>query len=270
MDRTPSITGVLYGQQRLKLCGKILKHEQLLSAYKFGFCPKFGFLETIGLLRNFYILGPRSYRKPHVFLSCQSSSISRFCRRYLMGIYMVNYANKNNVSHVLYEALSLIIYAIVTTWLHGHVYDDVEEYDLNANADRRVEYYEEAQIITSPKDPDLHVDGPYFAFVPIIICLVSISRSFTGVASGATRAALTQHFALQNNAADTSDKEGSQETVATMVRMALGMLLARIAMGHSMDIWFSNYKVVGCVSLATLNCERSSILLSHYMDTGQG
>ncbi|KAA8529344.1 hypothetical protein F0562_033857 [Nyssa sinensis] len=37
------------------------------------------------------------------------------------------------------------------------------------------------------------------AFV-LIVCLGSLSRSFTGVASGATRAALTQHFALQNNA----------------------------------------------------------------------
>ncbi|KAL6529306.1 Protein root UVB sensitive 3 [Orobanche gracilis] len=106
------------------------------------------------------------------------------------------------------------------------------------------------------------------AFV-FIVCLGSISRSFTGVASGATRAALTQHFALQNNAADISAKEGSQETFATMVGMALGMLLARITMGHSMAIWFSNYKAVRCLSLATLNCERSSIILSHYMETGQ-
>ncbi|KAI3467248.1 hypothetical protein Pfo_023911 [Paulownia fortunei] len=117
------------------------------------------------------------------------------------------------------------------------------------------------------------------AFV-FIVCLGSISRSFTGVASGATRAALTQHFALQNNAADISAKEGSQETVATMIGMALGMLLARITMGHSMAIWFcflsltifhmyANYKAVRCLSLATLNCERSSILLFHYMETGQ-
>jgi len=39
------------------------------------------------------------------------------------------------------------------------------------------------------------------------MCLGSLSRSFTGVASGATRAALTQHFALANNAADISAKK---------------------------------------------------------------
>ncbi|XP_047332511.1 protein root UVB sensitive 3 isoform X2 [Impatiens glandulifera] len=118
-----------------------------------------------------------------------------------------------------------------------------------------------------------------WAFV-YVVCLGSLSRSFTGVASGATRAALTQHFALQNNAADISAKEGSQETVATMVGMALGMVLARFATGHPFVIWFSflsltifhmyaNYKAVKCLKLNTLNCERCSILLVHFMKTGQ-
>nr|KYP65696.1 UPF0420 protein C16orf58 isogeny [Cajanus cajan] len=117
------------------------------------------------------------------------------------------------------------------------------------------------------------------AFV-FVVCLGSISRSFTGVASGATRAALTQHFALQDNAADISAKEGSQETVATMIGMALGMLVARITIGHPLAIWFSflsltvfhmyaNYRAVRCLALNSLNPERSSILLQHFMGTGQ-
>ncbi|XP_026385378.1 protein root UVB sensitive 3-like isoform X2 [Papaver somniferum] len=117
------------------------------------------------------------------------------------------------------------------------------------------------------------------AFV-VIVCLGSISRSFTGVASGATRAALTQHFSLQNNAADISAKEGSQETLATMTGMILGMLLARVTMGHPVAIWFSflsltlfhmyaNYRAVCCLSLTTLNCQRSSILLQSFMETGK-
>ncbi|KAE8023142.1 hypothetical protein FH972_008882 [Carpinus fangiana] len=117
------------------------------------------------------------------------------------------------------------------------------------------------------------------AFV-LVVCLGSLSRSFTGVASGATRAALTQHFALQSNAADISAKEGSQETVATMIGMALGMVLARFTMGHALAIWFSflsltlfhmyaNYKAVRCLALTSLNAERSSILLEHFMKNGQ-
>ncbi|CAI0390771.1 unnamed protein product [Linum tenue] len=116
------------------------------------------------------------------------------------------------------------------------------------------------------------------AFI-FVVCLGSISRSFTGVASGATRAALTQHFALQNNAADISAKEGSQETVATMVGMALGMLVARFTTGYPFAIWFcflsltvfhmyANYRAVRCLALNSLNMERSSILLQHFMKTG--
>ncbi|KAL5209195.1 hypothetical protein ABZP36_004818 [Zizania latifolia] len=73
----------------------------------------------------------------------------------------------------------------------------------------------------------------------VIMCLGSLSRSFTGVASGATRAALTQHFALANNAADISAKEGSQETLATMLGMGLGMLLAHATRGHALGVWVS-------------------------------
>ncbi|GLU09544.1 hypothetical protein SLE2022_263990 [Rubroshorea leprosula] len=113
-----------------------------------------------------------------------------------------------------------------------------------------------------------------------IVCLGSLSRSFTGVASGATRAALTQHFALENNAADISAKEGSQETVATMLGMAVGMLFARVTMENPLAIWltflsltmfhmYANYKAVRSLALNSLNFERSSILLQHFMETGQ-
>ncbi|CAN8305290.1 unnamed protein product [Cochlearia groenlandica] len=117
------------------------------------------------------------------------------------------------------------------------------------------------------------------AFI-LVVCLGSLSRSFTGVASGATRAALTQHFALQENAADISAKEGSQETMATMIGMSIGMLLARFTSGNPLAIWFSflsltvfhmyaNYRAVRCLVLNSLNFERSSILLTHFMQSGQ-
>lgn len=36
-------------------------------------------------------------------------------------------------------------------------------------------------------------------------------------------------------------------------------------------IWISaNYKAVQCLSLTTLNCERSSILLKHFLESGEG
>ncbi|CAD6210190.1 unnamed protein product [Miscanthus lutarioriparius] len=114
----------------------------------------------------------------------------------------------------------------------------------------------------------------------VIMCLGSLSRSFTGVASGATRAALTQHFALAKNAADISAKEGSQETLATMLGMGLGMLLAHITRGHALSVWtsflsltvfhmYANYKAVQSLSLTTLNYERASILLQYFKECGE-
>ncbi|KAG8661645.1 hypothetical protein MANES_01G027700v8 [Manihot esculenta] len=110
--------------------------------------------------------------------------------------------------------------------------------------------------------------------------VADLMNDLAGVASGATRAALTQHFALENNAADISAKEGSQETVATMTGMALGMVLARITIGYPLAIWFSflsltmfhmyaNYRAVRCLVLKSINTQRSSILLQHFMETGQ-
>ncbi|XP_057853398.2 protein root UVB sensitive 3 [Cryptomeria japonica] len=121
----------------------------------------------------------------------------------------------------------------------------------------------------------------YPASFVIILCLGSIARSFTGVASGATRAALTQHFALQQNAADVSAKEGSQETMATMLGMLLGMVFAHITAGRPGAMWssfllltffhmFANYQAVRCVCLTSLNEGRTSILLQRFISNGQG
>ena len=55
-----------------------------------------------------------------------------------------------------------------------------------------------------------------------LACAGSVARSLCGCAAGATRAALTQHFARARNAADIAAKEGSQETAVTLVGMSLG------------------------------------------------
>jgi hypothetical protein len=54
----------------------------------------------------------------------------------------------------------------------------------------------------------LELASPFFpsAFL-LLMSAGSILRSMTGVAGGATRAALTQHFALRRNAADIAAKE---------------------------------------------------------------
>lgn len=121
----------------------------------------------------------------------------------------------------------------------------------------------------------LELASPIFpqAFL-IMSCLGSIARAITGVAGGATRAALTQHFAQHGNAADVSAKEGSQETATTLVGMLLGMAFLHISTGSSGVIWggfllltgvhiYANVRAVRALRLSSLNAPRLQLLLSH-------
>ncbi|CAM6093199.1 unnamed protein product [Calypogeia fissa] len=109
-----------------------------------------------------------------------------------------------------------------------------------------------------------------------ILCIGSVARAITGTASGATRAALTQHFAVRQNAADVQAKEGSQETAATMVGMLLGMVVARATAGDAVAMWvsflvltafhmYANYRAVRSLCLTSLNPERTEILLRSHL-----
>nr|GEY83708.1 hypothetical protein [Tanacetum cinerariifolium] len=76
------------------------------------------------------------------------------------------------------------------------------------------------------KDPR-NANALSFFIVSFCDCLHCLHRKLINIFHGAVRAVLTQHFALQNNAADISGKEGSQETVATMIAMASGSFPAK-------------------------------------------
>ncbi|GAB4822234.1 hypothetical protein N2152v2_009280 [Parachlorella kessleri] len=109
----------------------------------------------------------------------------------------------------------------------------------------------------------------------LLACLGSVARAVTGVAGGATRTALTLHFARQRNAADIAAKEGSQETAATMVGMILGMGVIRLTAGSAMAAWtvfvlmtwlhiFANIRALRCLHMTSLNRPRLDLLLTHY------
>lgn len=63
-------------------------------------------------------------------------------------------------------------------------------------------------------------------------------QSVVGVAGGATRAALTQHQARNNNMADVSAKDGSQETLVNLVAFICSLLLLRVVTGNQLWAWF--------------------------------
>ncbi|GAX79172.1 hypothetical protein CEUSTIGMA_g6612.t1 [Chlamydomonas eustigma] len=124
--------------------------------------------------------------------------------------------------------------------------------------------------LASPLFPDLFL---------CLTCLGSISRAITWVAGSATRAALTQHFALNSNAADIAAKEQSQETAVTAIGMTLGILLTRMCAHNHIASWlcflaltvlhvWANIKAMRSLILTTLNQPRLDVLLQSYAEKG--
>ena len=111
-----------------------------------------------------------------------------------------------------------------------------------------------------------------------LACAGSVARSLCGCAAGATRAALTQHFARARNAADIAAKEGSQETAVTLVGMCVGVLATTATDGRTAWQWAvfvaltvahvcCNVRAVRALVIDSLNRERVSRLLARYDET---
>jgi hypothetical protein len=120
----------------------------------------------------------------------------------------------------------------------------------------------------------LDLASPLFpkAFL-LMACLGSLARAMTSVAGGATRAALTQHFARSSGrAADVAAKEQSQETAVTIVGMLIGMVLIRMCKESQALVWSSfviltwlhiwaNVKAIRSLVLTSLNRPRLDAML---------
>ena len=124
-----------------------------------------------------------------------------------------------------------------------------------------------------------------------MMCLSTINSALCGVTGGATRGSLTQHFARQNNVADVSAKDGSQETIINLVGMLTGtLIISRMdaysqptkLFGYEMELrlvysWimfvvlmllhlYTNYLAVRAVVLETLNRQRLEIIVKDLLD----
>ncbi|XP_048508030.1 RUS family member 1 isoform X2 [Athalia rosae] len=117
---------------------------------------------------------------------------------------------------------------------------------------------------------------PYFSnHSMVILCVSTGMKSIVGVAGSATRAALTQHQALQNNLADVSAKDGSQETFVNLIASFVGILvLSNIGDGrYVMELFvllatvhlYANYRAVKALCLNSLNEDRLALIIRNYL-----
>lgn len=121
--------------------------------------------------------------------------------------------------------------------------------------------------------------GPFFL---LVACLGSICTAMCGVAAGATKVAITQHFVKdKSNSALLSDlhaKEGTQETIISISGLLFGSVLAYFVDRSLLLRWFvffsltafhifANYRAVTCICLQTLNEQRATILIDHFLES---
>jgi hypothetical protein len=117
----------------------------------------------------------------------------------------------------------------------------------------------------------------YFVY---IAATGSICRAMCGVAAGATRAAMTQHFAKGSAAkvSDIASKEGIQENMVTLIGLIVGIYYAKWLDGSPFGTWatfivltifhvYANYMAVTSLCLRTLNLQRFWINLQNFQKT---
>jgi hypothetical protein len=120
----------------------------------------------------------------------------------------------------------------------------------------------------------LEVVAPLFKdYFLIITVFANICKSLCGVAAGATRVAISQHFASEGNISEVQAKEGTQETFVSMVGLMFGSLLLSQGLTTSFEVRFgffialtlihvyTNYLGVKVLQLKTINRGRLFIIL---------
>ena len=114
----------------------------------------------------------------------------------------------------------------------------------------------------------------------LVACLGSLARALCGVAGGASRVALTRHFARAHNAADVAAKEGSQETAASVIGSLLGVYVARATDASHVARWvtflaltaahvFCNARAARSLGVDAVNRSRALSMLDTFFRSGE-
>ncbi|RGP79306.1 6-hydroxy-d-nicotine oxidase [Fusarium longipes] len=122
--------------------------------------------------------------------------------------------------------------------------------------------------------------SPYLGPFGKIIALTTgeALRALCGVAAGASKAALSVHFAKHDNLAELNAKEASQETAIGLIGLAVGTLVVNYVEDHNAvvclmivlvlaHLWM-NYLGVRSVCMDNFNRQRATILFEEYLNNG--
>ncbi|KAH7306023.1 vitamin B6 photo-protection and homoeostasis-domain-containing protein [Stachybotrys elegans] len=104
-------------------------------------------------------------------------------------------------------------------------------------------------------------------------------RALCGVAAGASKAALSVHFAKHDNLAELNAKEASQETAVGLVGLLVGTIVVKHVEDPRSVVALTvllvlahlgmNYLAVRSVCMTSLNRQRATILFEQYLTSGR-
>ncbi|KAF7553004.1 hypothetical protein G7Z17_g3930 [Cylindrodendrum hubeiense] len=127
----------------------------------------------------------------------------------------------------------------------------------------------------------LELYSPYFGPWGKIVALTSgeALRALCGVSAGASKAALSVHFAKHDNLAELNAKEASQETAVGLIGLLVGTFLVKHVENHQSVVYlmiglvfahlWMNYLGVRSVCMNNLNRQRATILFHEYLKFGK-
>lgn len=126
----------------------------------------------------------------------------------------------------------------------------------------------------------LELGTPYLGSLGkvIVLSVAEALKALCGVAAGASKAALSMHFAKHDNLAELNAKEASQETAVGLVGLLAGSLIVKVVE----DRWavlalmvvlvfahlYMNYLGVRAVCMRNFNRQRAMIFFYEYARTG--
>ncbi|KAM0335036.1 hypothetical protein ACHAQA_000070 [Verticillium albo-atrum] len=125
----------------------------------------------------------------------------------------------------------------------------------------------------------LELANPFFSGWAKILVLVSAEslRALCGIAAGASKAALSTHFARRNNLAELNTKEASQETAIGLLGLLAGTAIIHYVQDRGAVFVLTvvlvlvhlgmNYLGVCALQLDTVNRQRATIVMQHYLRT---
>ncbi|KAI0502871.1 vitamin B6 photo-protection and homoeostasis-domain-containing protein [Xylaria bambusicola] len=112
----------------------------------------------------------------------------------------------------------------------------------------------------------------------VALCMSGVLRALCGVSGGSAKASLSAHFARSGNLAELNAKDGSQETVISLLGMLVGSVFVRFVQSR-LAVWlwtatlvglhlWTNYQAVRSVQMRTLNKQRATIIITEFLRSG--